>query len=57
MTQNTNRAITLAGANKIFSVIGVSFEALPTGGYRSTGPIELSAKTLTELCQQIILEL
>jgi hypothetical protein len=47
----------LAGANKIFSVIGVSFEALPTGGYRSTGPIKLSAKTLTELCQQIILEL
>ena len=57
MSKASNRAITLVGANKIFGVIGVCLEELPTGGYRSTGPIEISAKTLTELCQQIVLDI
>lgn len=55
--KNNTRAITLVGANKIFSVVEVEIEAISTGGYSATGRVSCSARTLTELCQQIALSL
>lgn len=53
---SNNRGLTLAGANKIFSAVGIQFEEIPTGGYRTlTG--DRQAKTLTELCRQILVNL
>lgn len=56
MTTSTssNRAVTLAGANKIFSVAGIEISHNPLGFYQSTGAIELQKPTLTELCQAIV---
>ncbi|MBD1871836.1 hypothetical protein H6F95_31935 [Cyanobacteria bacterium FACHB-471] len=54
MTNATNRSVTLIGANKIFSVVGIEIEHDPLGFYKSTGQVSLNAQTLTELCQQIV---
>jgi hypothetical protein len=57
MSNATNRAVTLIGANKIFSVVGIAIEHDPLGHYKSTGLIGLKAPTLTGLCQQIAIAL
>lgn len=55
MTNATNRAVTLIGANKIFSVVGIEIELNQRlGFYESKGLVSLQAQTLTELCQQIV---
>ena len=54
MRSNTNRAITLAGANKIFNVVDIEIKALPTGGYASSGRVSAASKTLTALCQELV---
>jgi hypothetical protein len=53
MTNATNRAVTLIGANKIFSVVGIEIELDPLGFYKSKGLVSLQAQTLIELCRQI----
>lgn len=54
MTANTNRAISLTGANKIFSVAQIEIKHSPLGFYESSGRIALQASTLTGRCQQLI---
>jgi hypothetical protein len=51
---NSNRAITLVGANRIFGAIDLEIVQSPLGFYESKGSIVLQAQTLTELCQNII---
>lgn len=50
-----NRAITLDGANKIFSVVGASFTQNETLGFYqcSYQGRTIQAKTLTECCQTL----
>jgi hypothetical protein len=53
-----NRSLTLAGANKIFSPIGVEIEQHPLGYYHATYKDSFhQAKTLTELCQTLIVSI
>jgi len=54
---NTNRALTLDGANKVFNAIGIVLSKDPLNFYFSTGLIESKNATLTGLCQQIAIEL
>jgi len=54
---NTNRSITLDGANKVFGCIGISIDKDPLNFYFSSGLIEAKNATLTGLCQQIAIEL
>ena len=54
---NSNRAVTLDGASKIFNGAGISIHKDPLGFYFSLGPVKLQNVTLTGLCQQIIVEL
>jgi len=54
---NTNRALTLDGANKVFNAIGISIAKDPLNFYFSTGLIGAKNATLTGLCQQIAIEL
>jgi len=54
---NTNRALTLDGANKVFNAIGISIAKDPLNFYFSAGLIESKNATLTGLCQQIAIEL
>jgi hypothetical protein len=51
-----NRSITLDGANKIFSAIGVSIEHHQLGFYQTTYQGKpYQSKTLTELCQILLI--
>lgn len=54
-TRQNNRALTLAGANNIFSAIGVTIEKSDLGFYQAEmrGQVYQS-KTLTELCQSLV---
>jgi hypothetical protein len=53
-----NRSLTLTGANKIFSPIGIEIEQHSMGYYQATyrGTLH-QAKTLTELCQALIVSI
>jgi hypothetical protein len=56
------RSRKLAFANEIFEVLGIVIEELPTGGYKAIHPacrpeLAPSAKTLTGLCQEIVIRL
>lgn len=49
----SNRGVTLDGANKIFAGI-VTINHSPLGFYECQGQVNFQAKTLTQLCIDII---
>jgi len=50
-----NRAITLDGANRVFGVIGITFHHHELGHYYTHwNGQEFAAKTLTEVCQNVL---
>ena len=54
-TNSSNRALTLNGANKIFSAIDIEISEIETGGYQAAWREQnFKAKTLTELCQTLM---
>jgi hypothetical protein len=57
-TKTNNRALTLAGANKLFSVIGVEIHQHEIGHYWCKFQGEVwEQPTLTRLCQCMLIQL